>query len=226
MKLMFWNLKYFGLTSANYRERVVDLAERLDRHKPDIAVFVELTANADAVLEAVKGELKETSFLSKAVNAGGGNNEHFAVLLSPQFGQGAEDGLEVLGDVPLGGGTRKIAHLSIGRLEPVNAFGLFICHPSPCALTFNTALKDAGSFIQSRGGRRSIMVGDFNSDLWDTFEASNAYTDAATHLGASGTLRVIDGAVFDAMDVSVDWSQRTTSSSAKSDHAYILFNVA
>ncbi|HET6941469.1 MAG TPA: endonuclease/exonuclease/phosphatase family protein [Sphingomicrobium sp.] len=225
MRLMFWNLKYFGPTSSNYEDRTDDIARRLDRHEPDIAVFVELTSNAGAVLKAVKDKTKK-AYLSNAVNAGGGNNEHFGVLLSTEFGLGAEGTLKILGDVPLGGGTRKVAHLSLGKVGGTDAFGLFICHPSPCAMTFKTALKDAGDFIEARGGIRSIMVGDFNSTLWKTFGgASKAYTEAGTHVSTSGKVRAIDGAVFDGMQVSVDWSQRVTSSSTESDHAYILFEI-
>jgi endonuclease/exonuclease/phosphatase family metal-dependent hydrolase len=226
MLLLFWNVKYFGPTSDNFADRVHNVAEHIRRCEPDIVVLVELTNRADETLGAIQGKLQDAklTYRCKAINVDGGNNEHFAVMLRSEFGIGAAAGLGTRDD-RIGAGTRKIGHISIGKLGDTNAFGLYICHPSPCALTNATALKNATELFDVVGRGRALMVGDFNAKDWTAAGASAVHPGPATHQSAHGTLRTIDGAIFREMGVTIEKSQRITSSAAQSDHSWILFKL-
>ena len=226
MRLMFWNVKYFGPNSDNFRDRIQDIAGHVRRWAPDIVVLVELTSRADETLDAIKKELqaKELFYQSKSIDVGGGNHEHFGVLLAPSFGLGSEAGLTTR-DERIGGGTRKIGHISIGKVGDTTAFGLYICHPSPCAFTNTIALKEAVTFLDEVPRGRSLMVGDYNAKDWTVAGHGGTHPGVATHLGASGKLCTIDGAVFRDMEVAVERVQRVTSAAAQSDHGYMIFTI-
>jgi len=223
MLLLFWNVKYFGPDSAGYADRIADIVRHIKTHRPIITVLVELTSNADIVLADINKQLGH-EYQTKSINVGGGNNEHFGVLLAPVFGLGSAAKLTAK-DVRIGGGTRMIGHLSIPKMDDVRAFGLYMCHPSPCAFTNSVALKEAVEFLDGLSGR-SLMVGDFNAKDWTIAGAGGAHPDVATHQGASKKLCTIDGAVFRDMQVRVIKVQRVTSAGAKSDHSWILFDVS
>jgi len=145
-------------------------------------------------------------------------------MLRAEFGLDAARGLAPI-DQRIGAGTRKVAHLSVPRLDDVRAFGLYVCHPSPCALTNATALKNTIELFDAVGAGRALVVGDFNAKDWNAAGDGGVVPDAATHRSSHGTLRTLDGAIATEMDVRIDRSQRVTSSGAQSDHSWILFEL-
>jgi len=219
LTVLYWNVKYFGATSPNFQERCKNLAEIISRHNPDIAAFVELTSTAPATLVEISKQLTTgKKQYSKPIlfEAGGGNKEHYGVFLSTAFGLGnkmSEGGARV------GAGTRKVGMIAFSN--PPWTF--YLCHPSPCDFTEKVAIKDASSIVKSHAGP-AVMVGDFNASNFEGFGAAPAASTFQSQ--ASGSLKTLDGAIFNShIDVKVIKSERVTKE-IDSDHAWILFEVS
>lgn len=222
--LLYWNVKYFGTSSSDLEQRVDDLVGIVRRTNPYLIVLVELTSTASTVVLKVQKMLvnkANKAYTFKLVNAGGGNDEHFACFYDPDFGI-SPPGIELL-DYKVGGGTRKVGKVALSKPPLQKPCDVFVAHPSPCKFTNRVALKEAELLVKSSG--TSILVGDLNSTTWDPDNKdSQATSIAATHQGRSG-LKQIDGAVFNDLDCVVEKSSRVTSSANLSDHSWLLFTI-
>lgn len=244
MILMYWNVKYFGENSPNKDERIANIRQIVgnSRNKsPDIIVLVELTRTANAVVDEIVEEIDKylrVRYDAKLGNAGGGNNEHFAVLIKDDYPTN-DMAMSIIPAAPgqrIGGGTRGVGKIRIPSTSAHGVPGLtiFICHPSPCGVTNKTALADARNFVQTDRAPpvgpgpspTSIMVGDFNTTDWPK-DKNIVAPENATHRGRR-SLKTLDGAVIshDLIGrVELVRTQRVNTAISKSDHSYMIYEI-
>lgn len=204
IRVFHWNIKYADPTKQTNLEKYKDIARLINKERPDVVVLTEVTSKADQTkrllmgcLQQINSPYADTATLCQAINVNGGNNEHHMFIIRNGSGyqiskarilphkKANDDRI-----YQIGGGTRDVGLVNINHTSHLNTYlRILSTHPSPCAFTKSTAVKDAQVAVENKatGKNKTVafafMVGDFNSesDGEDTNSALVTKIGASTH---------------------------------------------
>jgi endonuclease/exonuclease/phosphatase family metal-dependent hydrolase len=242
IKILHWNIKYADPAKDSNQKKYSEIARLINKEKPDVVVLTEITSKAQETknlilhnLHALNAPYADTAALCQYMKVNGGNSEHHMFLVKNGTGYAITKARILLheksGDrsYQIGGGTRDVGLVNINHTSHTTTYiRILSAHPSPCAFTKSTAVKNAQGVVEkkSTGKNKTVafafMVGDFNTESDGDPDSTADVTKVGANTHQSGM--EIDFAVHEGV-TAILGATGSRIQTHISDHSYQTYDV-